>query len=49
MGLHTGPVALGSMSGDTVNLAVWLQYQAQPGRLLVSAATMQRLDPNPLN
>ena len=41
MGLHTGPVALESMSGDTVNLAVWLQYQAPPGRLLVSAATMQ--------
>jgi len=41
MGLHTGPVALESLSGDTVNLAVWLQYQAQPGRLLVSAATMQ--------
>ena len=41
IGLHTGPVALESMSGDTINLAVWLQYQAQPGRLLVSAATMQ--------
>jgi class 3 adenylate cyclase len=41
IGLHTGPVALESLSGDTVNLAVWLQYQAQPGRLLVSAATMQ--------
>ena len=41
IGLHTGPVALESMSGDTVNLAVWLQYQAQPGKLLVSAATMQ--------
>ena len=43
MGLHTGPIALESLSGDTVNLAVWLQYQAQPGRLLVSAATMQRI------
>jgi adenylate cyclase len=41
IGLHTGPVALESLSGDTVNLAVWLQYQAQPGRLLVSATTMQ--------
>jgi class 3 adenylate cyclase len=43
MGLHTGPVARESLSGDTVNLAVWLQYQAQPGRLLVSVATMQRI------
>jgi DNA-binding winged helix-turn-helix (wHTH) protein len=43
MGLHTGPIAMESLSGDTVNLAVWLQYQAQPGRLLVSAATMQRI------
>ena len=41
MGLHTGPVALENMSGDTINLAIWLQYQAQPGRLMVSAATMQ--------
>jgi adenylate cyclase len=41
IGLHTGPVPRGGMSGDTINLAVWLQYQAQPGSLLVSAATMQ--------
>jgi adenylate cyclase len=54
MGLHTGPVAIDSVSQDqriasttlgaTMNLAVWLQYLAPPGTLLLSANTMQRCD-----
>jgi adenylate cyclase len=53
MGLHTGAVAGDDLSGeqqaaatamdDTMSLAVWLQYLAEPGTLLVSGATMQLL------
>ncbi|MCZ6872719.1 MAG: winged helix-turn-helix domain-containing protein [bacterium] len=51
MGLHTGPVAVDSIPqdqriaatemGETMNLAVWLQYLAQPGALLISQSTMR--------
>jgi DNA-binding winged helix-turn-helix (wHTH) protein len=51
IGLHSGPVAADSLSGaqpiapttmgDTVQLAVWLQYVAAPGTLLSSEATMR--------
>ncbi len=51
MGLHTGPVAVDSIPddqriaatemGETMNLAVWLQYLAKPGTLLISEPTMQ--------
>jgi DNA-binding winged helix-turn-helix (wHTH) protein len=53
MGIHTGPVAIDSLSsnlqiapttmGETLHLAVWLQYLTEPGTLLVGDATMQRL------
>jgi class 3 adenylate cyclase len=51
MGLHTGPVTADSIPndqrlapteiGETTHLAVWLQYQAEPGTLLISDATMR--------
>jgi class 3 adenylate cyclase len=51
MGLHTGPVTMDSLPGDpqitptamgeTLQLAVWLQYLTEPGTLLTSEATMQ--------
>jgi class 3 adenylate cyclase len=51
MGMHSGPVAVDSLSsdqplaattmGETVHLAVWLQYVAAPGTLLGSEATMR--------
>jgi len=51
MGLHTGPVTMDYLSGDaqiaptamgeTLHLAVWLQYLTEPGALLISEATMQ--------
>jgi DNA-binding winged helix-turn-helix (wHTH) protein len=51
MGLHTGPVALDNLAGEqqlaataigeTLHLAVWLQYLAAPGTLLTSEATMR--------
>lgn len=51
MGLHTGPVAMADLSsdqhiatttmGETVHLAVWLQYLTEPGTLLISEATMR--------
>jgi DNA-binding winged helix-turn-helix (wHTH) protein len=51
MGLHTGPVTMDSLSddlhiaptatGETLHLAVWLQYLTEPGTLLTSEATMQ--------
>ncbi len=41
LGLHTGPVALESLTGETPNLAVWLQYQAAPNTILASGATLQ--------
>jgi DNA-binding winged helix-turn-helix (wHTH) protein len=53
MGLHTGPVALAGIAhdqsiaptamGETVHLAVWLQYLTEPGTLLISEATMRLL------
>jgi DNA-binding winged helix-turn-helix (wHTH) protein len=62
MGLHTGPVAMASLSsdqpmasttmGETIHLAVWLQYLTEPGTLLISETTMrliqgERLDAAP--
>jgi class 3 adenylate cyclase len=51
MGLHTGPVALDNLAGEqqlaatamgeTLHLAVWLQYLAAPGTLLTSEVTMR--------
>jgi DNA-binding winged helix-turn-helix (wHTH) protein len=51
MGLHTGPVAVASIAsdqhrapmtmGETLHMAVWLQYLTEPGTLLVSEATMR--------
>jgi DNA-binding winged helix-turn-helix (wHTH) protein/class 3 adenylate cyclase len=51
MGLHTGPVAADALSsqaqitpttlGETLHLAVWLQYLTEPGTLLTSEATLQ--------
>lgn len=53
MGIHTGPVAVDSLSNElritptsteeTLHLAVWLQYLTEPGTLLASATTMQLL------
>jgi adenylate cyclase len=53
MGLHTGPVAADNVAGDqpiaattmgeTMHLAVWLQYLTEPGTLLTSEATMRLL------
>lgn len=40
-GLHTGPVAVGNLTGETPNLAIWFQYQAGPDTILISAATMR--------
>jgi DNA-binding winged helix-turn-helix (wHTH) protein len=49
MGLHTGPVAsiasdqptAPATMGDTIYTAVWLQYLAEPGTLVISEATMR--------
>jgi DNA-binding winged helix-turn-helix (wHTH) protein len=51
MGLHTGPVVLDNLAGEqqlaatamgeTLHLAVWLQYLAVPGTLLTSEITMR--------
>ncbi len=51
MGVHTGPVDADSLAqdqqvtapatGETMHIAVWLQYRAAPGTLLTSEATMQ--------
>jgi class 3 adenylate cyclase len=51
MGLHTGPVVLDNLAGEqqlaatamgeTLHLAVWLQYLAAPGTLLTSEVTMR--------
>jgi DNA-binding winged helix-turn-helix (wHTH) protein len=53
IGLHTGAVPGDTLSGDpqlhatalgeTIHLAVWLQYLAEPGTLLISEATMRLL------
>jgi class 3 adenylate cyclase len=53
MGLHTGPVAVENLAGDqpmasttmgeTMHLAVWLQYLTEPGTLLTSEVTMRLL------
>jgi class 3 adenylate cyclase len=50
IGLHTGPVTLDNLAGEqqlaattmgeTLHLAVWLQYLATPGTLLTSEATL---------
>lgn len=51
MGLHTGPVAVDSIPtdqrlaptemGETTHLALWLQYLAESGTLLISETTLQ--------
>ena len=41
LGLHTGSVDIENVTGETPNLAVWLQYQTAPNSLLMSGATMQ--------
>ncbi|ETW98402.1 MAG: hypothetical protein ETSY1_18925 [Candidatus Entotheonella factor] len=51
MGVHTGPVDVDSLAqdplitapatGETMHIAIWLQYRAAPGTLLTSEATMQ--------
>lgn len=51
IGLHTGPVTMDNLSddlqiapttlGETLHLAVWLQYLTEPGTLLISEATRQ--------
>jgi adenylate cyclase len=51
MGIHTGPVAMHNLTsdaqitsatmGETLHLAVWLQYLTEPGTLLTSEAAMQ--------
>jgi class 3 adenylate cyclase len=51
MGLYTGPVAVASIAsdqhiapttmGETIHMAVWLQYLTEPGTLLISEATMR--------
>lgn len=43
-GLHTGPVAVGNFTGETPNLAIWFQYQAEPGTILMSGATRQLVE-----
>ena len=53
IGVHTGPVVVGKIGddlrmdytavGDTTNLAARLQQMAQPGSVLISAATQQRV------
>jgi DNA-binding winged helix-turn-helix (wHTH) protein len=52
--VHTGPMATEHIPddrriaptemGETIHLAVWLQYLAEPGTLLSSEATMRRLE-----
>ncbi len=54
MGVHTGPVATEHIPddqriaptamGETMHLAVWLQYLAEPGALLSSEATIRCLE-----
>jgi DNA-binding winged helix-turn-helix (wHTH) protein len=51
-GLHTGPMAVDRIPddrrlaatemGETAHLAVWLQYLAEPGTLLISEATIRQ-------
>jgi len=36
LGLHTGSVAVESPSGETPNLATWLQYHAVPDTIFAS-------------
>jgi class 3 adenylate cyclase len=43
-GLHTGPVAVGHFTGETPNLAIWFQHQAEPGTILMSGATMRLVE-----
>lgn len=43
-GLHTGPVAVGNFTGETPNLAIWFQYQAEPGAILISGETMRLVE-----
>jgi len=43
-GLHTGPLAVGNLTGETPNLAIWFQYQAEPNTILISAATMRLVE-----
>ena len=43
-GLHSGPVAVGHLTGETPNLAIWFQHQAAPDTILFSAATMRLVE-----
>ena len=41
LGLHTGLVAVASLSGEMSNLAIWLRYHAVPDTIFASGATIR--------